>query len=215
MVKKEIVVEENVQLALPVMDNDPATVAYESKRVEYKKICRQISASMKSIEISIVKVARSLTCVKENRLYELDNYQNVYDFAKDKFGISKSTCSRYLGLIEFFGVDSNLSATQMIELLPYVRKGGNISEITPDMSTRQIRQYIKEHKLVSSCGAATDAAIEGPVRDVKPKSFVFNITDDLFAGPCRAYEAFFADIQTAVINAHKKYGAKSIKIVIE
>lgn len=191
-----------------------SAMSYEAREVEYQKFCRQLLASMKSIETNIIKVAHSLTFVKENRLYELDNYQNIYDFAKDKFSISKSTCSKYLGLISVFGIDLKLSSSQMIELLPYVRKGGDISGITPDMTRKQVRDYIKKHP-PSGCDVATKFIGDGPVRDSKPQSFVFNITDDLFTGPDSVYEAFFADIQAVVISAHEKYGAKSIKIVIE
>ncbi|MCI8418834.1 MAG: hypothetical protein HFI33_15285 [Lachnospiraceae bacterium] len=179
--------------------------------------CSTVNRCMTNIANNILKIADSLYCIQSKGLFAIDGYKDIYSFASDKFGISKSTCYKYIGLREFFGLESKFSASQMIELLPYVRKGWDISAITPDMSVRQIRQFVKENFRLSSLDVETDKKSDyiAPAKDAKIQSFVFNITDELFTGPGRAYEAFFADIQTAVINAHKKFGAKSIKIVIE
>lgn len=172
-----------------------------------------IQRSLTNIANNILKIGMALYTIQDKKLYSIQGYKDIYSFAKDKFSISKTSCSNYIGIVEVFGIESKFSATQMIEMLPYVRRGGDISEITPDMSSRQIRFYIKERTSKSSSGAGTDSV--APVRDINPKSFVFNLTEDLFKGSVEVYNSFFADIQTAVINAHKKYGAKSIKIVIE
>lgn len=173
--------------------------------------CSTVNRCMTNIANNILKMANALYCIREEGLFAIEGYKDIYSFASDRFGISKSTCSRYIGLREVFGIESKFSATQMIEMLPYVRKGGDISDITPDMSKRQIREYIKSH----SCAGATVIEDTASIPDAKPESFVFCLTDELMHSPAEAINAFYADIRTAVSKAFSKYGARTVKIVIE
>ena len=183
----------------------------EVKR-DYQKSCRCIAQSMASVEKNIIKIAVELTRVHQNEWYALDGYKNIYDFAKDRYNISRGTCSNYLGLCSVFGLDSKFTSTQMFILLPYARKGGDISEFSPDMSTRELKEAVREKtRELKEIPVADDA----PVKDIKPESFVFCVTDELMHAPADTVNAFYSDIRTTVLNAFKKYGAHSVKIVIE
>lgn len=183
---------------------------------DYKKVCRRIDKCMDNIAANIIKLAGELQNVKVTRLYELGGYKDIYSFAKDKFGISKTSCSNYIGLVETFGYNSEFSPSQMIELLPYVRSGGDLTVFNPDMSVREIRKAIKEQKAICSDVGTDDEREEEYVpASTKPQSYVFNITDDIMKASGAAVDAFYNDIRIAVANAYKKFGAKSIVITIK
>lgn len=202
----------------------------EEKKTEGKKVdvefvvadrkslnhyCRTVTRCMDNIANNILKMGDALYHIKSDGLFVIEGYKDIYSFASEKFGISKSTCSRYIGLREYFGLESQYSASQMIELLPCVREGWDISAVTPDMSVRQIRQFIKENFRLCSCDVATAIEDTASIPAAKPESFVFCLTEDLMHSPADALNAFYADIRTTVMKAFSKYGAKTVKIVIE
>lgn len=177
--------------------------------------CRTVTRCMDNIANNIIRVADALYNIQRKGLYAIDGYKDIYSFAFDKFNISKSTCYKYIGIRECFEPDCGLSASQMIELLPWVRKGYSVDAISPDMTIKQIRQFAKEnfHAPSDSLDVETEGAASIPA--AKPESFVFCLTEDLMHSPADALNAFYADIRTTVMKAFSKYGAKTVKIVIE
>lgn len=131
-------VEKNEIMNVP----EAMEVLAENKK-DYQRLCRSLATATKSIENNILKVSRDLFEVHERRLYEIDSYKNIYEFAKAKYGISRGTCSNYLGLCSYFGIDSKYNYSQMFAMLPYLRKGGKADEFNPDMSSAEIKKEVK------------------------------------------------------------------------
>lgn len=48
-------------------------------------------------------IAANLYIIQHNKLYEIDDYTNIYDFAKERFDISRGTVSDAIGVFERFG----------------------------------------------------------------------------------------------------------------
>ena len=120
----------------------------KEQKEEYKSSCRQIVNSMKSLETSFIKLALALHNVDSGKLYEIEGYKNVYEFAKERYNISKSTCYNYLGLVDAFGLTADskplYTYTQMVALLPAVRAGVDIeAKISPNMSVSEIKKSLK------------------------------------------------------------------------
>ena len=120
----------------------------KEQKEEYKSACRQIVSSMKSLETSFIKLALALHNVDSGKLYEIEGYNNVYEFAKERYNISKSTCYNYLGLVDAFGLTADskplYTYTQMVALLPAVRAGVDIeAKISPNMSVSEIKKSLK------------------------------------------------------------------------
>lgn len=181
----------------------------------YNSCLANMRKAVTNVANNMLKIAYILHEMEEHAYYLDGGYDSTARFAKEEFGISKSTCSKYIGIIDYFGTDSPYSASQMMEMLPYLRQGGSIEDFNPKMSVRAIRDAVKDLKALPSVNSFDVETSRNPVRDIKPTSFVFNLTDELFSGPAEVYNSFMADIQTAIVNAHAKHGAKSIKIVIE
>ncbi len=123
------------------------------QKIAYKKICNQISGSVRNLENNYLKLAVALATAESEKLYEVGGYQNVYDFAKERYNLSRSTVGRYISLVSVFGITEEskplYTANQMIEMLPYVRSGGSLDDFSPDMSLREIRSKVRELSPVS------------------------------------------------------------------
>lgn len=190
-----------------------AVLAESKKSLNFH--CRTVARCMDNIANNIFKIGNSLYHIKSDELFAIEGYKDIYSFAMDKFGISRSTCSKYIGVREYFGLDSQYSASQMMEMLPWIRKGYGIDSITPDMTVKQIRQFMKDNYGSSISDVETAIEDNAGIPDVKPEKFIFCVTDELMRGSSDAVNAFYSDIRTAVANAFNKYGAHSVKIIIE
>lgn len=67
-----------------------------------------------SIKVNIATAARSflaigfyLKCVRERELFLEENHQDVWEFAKSEYEISKSTASRYMSMNDRFSENGN------------------------------------------------------------------------------------------------------------
>ena len=134
-----------------VMNNPEVAEVFAFTKEEkslYKSLCSKISRSVKGLENNYITLAVSLAEVSSGRLFEISGYRNIYDFAKDRYNLSKGTVSKYLGLVQYFGLTADsqplYTSSQMLEMLPYLRSGGSVDAFTPDMTVREIRERIKE-----------------------------------------------------------------------
>lgn len=190
--------------------NPVENVAVEPARVEeYKKVCRNLASCVKSLELNYVKLAVGLAKIDADKLYEVDGYKNIYEFAKERYSISKSTCYDFLGLVSVFGLTSDskplYTSKQMVVMLPYVRKGGNIDEFSPNMSVREIKKFIKDklstrvennlEVVHEQSGDSSDCG-SGFVGDVRDVLISCNGRDD--------YDKKIDDIDFLICNAFAK-----------
>lgn len=75
----------------------------DDKRL-YKRFQKEIDSAYESMEKSYLKTAFALHSIYNLQLYKLDNYKNIYDFAKDKYNIARGTCSNFINIVEKFGI---------------------------------------------------------------------------------------------------------------
>ena len=66
-----------------------------------------IKSNITTAARSFIAIGFYLKCVRDRNLFEEDNYQDVWDFAKSEYGISKSTASRYMSMNERFSENGN------------------------------------------------------------------------------------------------------------
>lgn len=103
---------------------------------------------------SFVKIGWYLKHINEERLYEEENYSNIYELAQDKFNISQPTASRFMNLCVEFSVNHDspeldekyidFSVSQLFEMLPMQQK--EKEQITPDMTVKEIRTVKNTNK---------------------------------------------------------------------
>ena len=111
------------QLQLAEEKNKKAQLA-EDKRL-YKRFKCQIDKAYQSMENSYLQTAFALHAIYKNKLYQLDNFKNIYDFAKENYSIARGTCNNFINICEKFGV---------------LNENGNIMELSPDYAQYSVSQ---------------------------------------------------------------------------
>lgn len=111
------------QLQLAEEKNKKAQLA-EDKRL-YKRFKCQIDKAYQSMENSYLQTAFALHAIYKNKLYRLDNFKNIYDFAKENYSIARGTCSNFINICEKFGV---------------LNENGNIMELSPTYAQYSVSQ---------------------------------------------------------------------------
>ena len=107
-----------------------------------------IRASLRDAARSVIAVGHYLKVIRDKELYREAGYENVWDYAADTFGFSKSTASRYMARNDKFSVGGNspvlaeefreYSKAQLQEMLSLDAE--QMSTVTPDMTVREIRE---------------------------------------------------------------------------
>lgn len=128
----------------------------------YKTLCKNIDTNLKKMEHSFFAIASALCDIQDNSLYEIDGYNNIYDFAKAKFNIGRGTCNEYIHICESFG-QYDEAKEKYIDLQPEYKGYGqsklaimtklsdkSLKNITPEMSVRDIKKIQQEEKNKSS-----------------------------------------------------------------
>ena len=128
---------------------------------------------------SQLKIAFVLKTVYEEKLYQIDGYKNIYEYAYDNFNIARGTCSNWLKVVDnfgvlnsqtgFYGLDDRLkdfSITQLILIRALSIEQIQAADIKPTMSTREIKQIVKDElnlrRIASDVTAVNDTLIDNP-----------------------------------------------------
>lgn len=132
----------------------------------YKNIIEKIFDYSKDALLNFMHLGQLLKRVKEYKLYEIEEFQSVYDFALNKFGYKETSVKNFIAVFEkyadsedldydYFDIKEeykNYSFTSLVELLPVPEE--EIKEnYTPEMTVKEIRQT----KLISQL---TDQLLE-------------------------------------------------------
>lgn len=119
----------------------------------YKNIIEKIFDYSKDALLNFMHLGQLLKRVKEYKLYEIEEFQSVYDFALNKFGYKETSVKNFIAVFEkyadsedldydYFDIKEeykNYSFTSLVELLPVPEE--EIKEnYTPEMSVKEIRQ---------------------------------------------------------------------------
>lgn len=103
---------------------------------------------------SVIAVGYYLKKIRDNHLYESAGYENIWEYASDRFGFSMSTASRYMARNDRFSRDGNspeldaryegFSKSQLQEMLSLDDE--QMEQVTPDMTVKEIRQLRGERE---------------------------------------------------------------------
>lgn len=141
------------------------STALPDKKKLYEKLYSVIEENQKKGTKAFVSIAVSLFGIYQHELYKEQNYANIYDFALEQFGLSKTNVFNYLNIVKNFGMKDekgegfkglkteyeNFSSSQLISMLKLNEQLRE--EITPDMSVREInrkRRYWEEEHPVTA-----------------------------------------------------------------
>lgn len=116
--------------------------------IDYDQAKNFIATSIKDIARSFVKIGYYLKYIKEKELYKEDGYRDIWEFAFDTYGISRSTASRYIAINDRFSEHGNspvlaaayqdYSKSKLQEMLYLTDE--QIENVTPEMTVKEIRE---------------------------------------------------------------------------
>ena len=149
--------------------NSKAELA-EDKRL-YNRFKKQIDKAYASMEKSYLDTALALHSIYSRKLYKLDGFANIYDFAQDTYGIKKTTCNSFINICEKFGLPNengtmvklqdsyvDYKPSQLMVMVAFPQD--LLNKCDKDMTVRQLKQMFKEYKEDLNALEADDSIID-------------------------------------------------------
>lgn len=110
-----------------------------------------IKSNLVSAAQNVIAIGYYLKHIRDGKLYEEAGYESIWDYASDRFGLSKSTTSRYISRNDKFSKGGNspvldsryqdFGKAQLQEMLSL--NSEQLEQVTPDMTVAQIREIRK------------------------------------------------------------------------
>ena len=126
--------------------------------IDYDQAKNFIATSIKDIARSFVKIGYYLKYIKEKELYKEDGYRDIWEFAFDTYGISRSTASRYIAINDRFSEHGNspvlaaayqdYSKSKLQEMLYLTDE--QIENVTPEMTVKEIREVRETEQCIET-----------------------------------------------------------------
>ena len=154
----------------------------ERMKQEFSERAQIIREQMRNIQNAFITIGFQLHWIRENNMFRVMDYKNVYDYAEKEYGLKKTTCCNFISIIENYAerdengevIESiadcyrNYSASQLVAML-----GMNEDmrqQVSPDMSVRAINR-LKKGEPEPGTVAASPAPVEepAPVQETEKK----------------------------------------------
>lgn len=142
--------------------NQPASMVSTADKKIYQTAIKGINSELEKAEKCYLNIAFKLHKIYSKKLYAIDNFQNIYDFAESMFHLAKGTCNNYINIVERFGDYSSdeknvisftgklkpeyekFSSSKLIAMLGLPEN--ILRTISPDMTVREIKEIKREYK---------------------------------------------------------------------
>ena len=104
------VIEINVDEVFEVepIEDKEIEISLHDKIKFYEASMKKINDSYESICNNFLIIANELKKIKKYKLYLLDDYASIYDFAKDKFNIGSTTCKNLLMIVDKYCIEKSI-----------------------------------------------------------------------------------------------------------
>lgn len=110
-----------------------------------------IRRDLESMSRKFITIGYYLKMIRDNEMYRQDGFKDIWEFAQDTYGISKSTCSRWMAMNDKFSQDGNspylkeeyrdFGKSQLQEMLYLTDE--QMEQARPDMTAKEIREIRK------------------------------------------------------------------------
>ena len=138
---------------MPAETGAASALWYQNVSLEDAEV--YIAANLKSAVRSVIAVGYYLKCVRDGELYREAGFENIWDYARDRFGFSVSTACRYMKRNDRFSKGGNspvidekykdFNKSQLQEMLGLDDE--QLETVTPDMTVQQIREIRKPKEI--------------------------------------------------------------------
>lgn len=156
---------------------------YNDKKNLGKAIDKLIHKEIENYSCSQFKVAFYLKTVYDKKLYEVQGFKNIYDYANEEFNIARGTVSNWLMIANNFGIlnsdtgfyslDERLkdfSITQLVLVRQLTIEQIQELGIIPSMTTRQLKALIKEKLNINAIATSVKADVDTSNIPVNPEN---------------------------------------------
>lgn len=136
---------------------------------DYKE---KISQNLASATKSFVAVGYYLKQIRDNQLYSKANCSNIWEYAMQEFGISKSSASRFMDINDKFSINGNspelldqykaFSSSKLQEML-YL-SDDQIAQVSPSTTVTKIRELKKPFEIVATSQQERRSEITEPTQ---------------------------------------------------
>lgn len=123
----------------------------ENELVSYDSVKSIIRRDLESMSRKFITIGYYLKLIRDNEMYHQDGFKDIWEFAQDTYGISKSTCSRWMAMNDKFSQDGNspylkeeyrdFGKSQLQEMLYLTDE--QMEQARPDMTAKEIREIRK------------------------------------------------------------------------
>lgn len=154
--KKEVTAKTITEQLKEVEQKKTKAQLADDKRL-YNRYKKQIDSAYKKMENCYLDTAIAIHSIYKKELYKLDNYKNIYDFAKENYDISRGTCSKFINICERFGVTGE--AGTVVELQDKYKDYGVsklgimltfpdllLEQVKPEQSVRDLKQMAEDYR---------------------------------------------------------------------
>lgn len=127
----------------------------ENEIVSYDSAKSIIRRDLESMSRKFITIGYYLKLIRDNEMYHQDGFRDIWEFAQDTYGISKSTCSRWMAMNDKFSQDGNtpylkeeyrdFGKSQLQEMLYLTDE--QMEQARPDMTAKEIREIRKPAKI--------------------------------------------------------------------
>lgn len=174
--------EEPENLPAPAMPTQVIDSPLKRMKQEFSERSQIIREQMRNIQNAFITIGFQLHWIRENNMFRVLNYKNVYEYAEKEYGLKKTTCCNFISIIENYAerdengevIESiadcyrNYSASQLVAML-----GMNEDmrqQVTPDMSVRAINRLRKgEPEPVTVATSPAPVEEPAPVKEPEPE----------------------------------------------
>ena len=123
----------------------------ENELINYDSAKNIIRRDLESMSRKFITIGYYLKLIRDNEMYRQDGFKDIWEFAQDTYGISKSTCSRWMAMNDKFSQDGNspylkeeyrdFGKSQLQEMLYLTDE--QMEQARPDMTAKEIREIRK------------------------------------------------------------------------
>ena len=123
----------------------------ENEIVSYDSAKNIIRRDLESMSRKFITIGYYLKLIRDKEMYRQDGFRDIWEFAQDTYGISKSTCSRWMAMNDKFSQDGNspylkeeyrdFGKSQLQEMLYLTDE--QMEQARPDMTAKEIREIRK------------------------------------------------------------------------
>lgn len=166
---------------------------------DWLNIKEKLRKQLQDVSEGFVRIGYQLKQIKEQRLYERDGYKDLASFAKEEYGLSPTTVSRFMAINTKYSIDGNseylrpeftgIGSSKLGEMLTIKDEDmALIGPATTRESIRELKRFEKDEK-------KTEAA---EVFD--RESILYKITEEFFRGQPDLINEFCSDGTSAPID---------------